>query len=106
MMRATLGEAVRQPAAAERMVNAMSVTIKQPQTAAEPGVSDQGRELTEEERRQRQIELNQPLIALLQSWREEDLAAGVDDGEDLEEFMRAIDSNRIPGSKLFEKYYS
>lgn len=85
----------------------MSVTIKQPLPAAtDSETADQDRDLTEEERRQRQIELNQPLIALLQTWREEDLAAEGDDDESLEEFMRAIDANRIPGSKLFEKYYS
>ena len=84
----------------------MSVTAKPPQTAVESTVVEDEEELTEEERRQRQIERNQSLIALLQTWREEDLASDGDDDESLEEFMRAIDANRIPGSRLFEKYYS
>lgn len=84
----------------------MSITTKQAQTAAEATVVEDEEQLAEEERRQRQIERNQSLIALLQAWRKEDLNSDGDDSESLDEFMRAIDANRIPGSKLFEKYYS
>jgi hypothetical protein len=104
--RATLARAARRGAAAERRVVTMSITAKQPQPVAAPATPEDHEELTAEERRRRQIERNQPLIALLQTWRDEDLAADGDDDESLEEFMRAIDENRSPGSKLFEKYYS
>ena len=79
----------------------MSVTANPPQPAVESTVAEDEEQFPEEERRQRQIERNQGLIALLDSWIEEDLASGEDDSEALEEFMSAIDANRIPGSKLF-----
>lgn len=80
----------------------MSVTLKQPSPAttdAEP--ADPARDLTEEERRQRQIGLNQPIIALINSWMEEDLAATDEDDEAFEKFQRNIDAFRLPGSKLY-----
>lgn len=46
---------------------------------------------TEDERRQRQIELNQPLIALLDSWLEEDEEPTTEELHRFHEFMRNID---------------
>jgi hypothetical protein len=58
---------------------------------------------SDEERRQRQIELNQPVIALLQSWLEDDEESEEEQREALELLKRAIDENRLPGQKLFSK---
>lgn len=74
--------------------------------SAKPVKSDSPTEsqLTAEEQRQRQIEINQPAIALLKSWE-------VDDGESveeqrvaLEELMRGIDENRKGYRQLFQEY--
>jgi hypothetical protein len=61
-------------------------------------------EETEEERRQRQIELNQPAIALLDSWLNDDSESPEEQQAALEQLMRGIDENRPEGSKLFTKY--
>lgn len=58
---------------------------------------------SEEERRKRQIELNQPLIALLDSWLAEDEEPTEAERREFEEFMRSIDANRGE-RKLFEAY--
>lgn len=50
--------------------------------------------LDEEEQRRRQIELNQPLIALLDSWLEEDVEDEEAERKAFIEFMRGIDENR------------
>ena len=65
-------------------------------------VAEDESNLSDEERRLRQIERNQSLIALLDAWMAEDLAAGIDETDLLEEFKRGIDANRIPGSGLFD----
>jgi hypothetical protein len=57
---------------------------------------------TEEERR-RQIELNQPAIALLNSWLNDDTETREEQQAALEELMRGIDANR-PHRPLFEQY--
>jgi len=88
----------------------MSVTIKQPSPAATDAESaDPVQALSEEERRQRQIELNQPTIELLRSWLEledEQEDSPEEQREALEELMRGIDENRPPGAKLFSRYLS
>jgi hypothetical protein len=58
---------------------------------------------TEEERRRRQIELNRPLIALLDSWLAETEDPSPEDVELFKEFMRDIDAHRGE-RKLFEEY--
>ena len=60
-------------------------------------------EQTEEERRLRQIELNQPAIALLDSWLNDPEEPTEQDLEDFCEFMRGIDSHR-PHRPLFTDY--
>ena len=77
----------------------MSITVKPPQTTAEPAVEDEV--LTEEERRQRQIELNQPIIALLDSWAEGDEDDEREQRETFEALKRGIDELRPPSLKLF-----
>jgi hypothetical protein len=59
---------------------------------------------SEEERRQRQIELNKPLIALLDSWLEDDEESPEEQQAALEALMRGIDENRPEGAKLFTEY--
>ena len=58
--------------------------------------------LTEEEKRQRQIELNQPAIALLESWLEDDTWDLEDQRRSLFELMRGIDENRKGYRQLFQ----
>jgi len=58
---------------------------------------------SEEERRQRQIELNQPLVALLDSWLNDPEEPTEQDLEDFCEFMRGLDSHR-PHRPLFTEY--
>jgi hypothetical protein len=58
--------------------------------------------LTEEERRQRQIELNQPAIALLDSWLEDDSESVEEQRAALLELMRGIDENRKGYRQLFQ----
>jgi hypothetical protein len=81
----------------------MSLTVKPPSpTATDPETADQDRALTEEEWRQRQIELNQPAIALLKSWLEEDQEDSPDEQRAaLEWLMAAIDEDRPSDRKLF-----
>ena len=79
----------------------MSITAKQPQPAAEPATSEEREEETAEERRRRQIELNQPIIALLESWLEGDDDDEREQRETLALLMQGIDEVRPPGAKLF-----
>ncbi|HEY7031170.1 MAG TPA: hypothetical protein VH482_07590 [Thermomicrobiales bacterium] len=65
---------------------------------AEPGEPA----LTEEEKRQRQIELNQPAIALLDSWLEDDSWDLEEQRRSLIELMRGIDENRKGYRQLFQ----
>ena len=60
-------------------------------------------EETEEERRQRQIDLNQPAIALLDLWLAEAEEPTAEDIEQFCEFMRGLDSHR-PHRPLFTEY--
>jgi hypothetical protein len=60
--------------------------------------------LTEEEKRQRQIELNQPLIALLDAWAEDDSESEEEQRAALIQLMRDIDENRKGGRELFAEY--
>jgi hypothetical protein len=60
------------------------------------------RELSEEEKRQRQIELNQPAIALLDSWLEDDSESVEEQRAALMELMRGIDENREGYRQLFQ----
>ncbi len=55
----------------------------------------------EEEERRRQIELNQPAIALLQSWLEGDEEDEQEQRETLAILKQGLDENRLPGQKLF-----
>lgn len=57
--------------------------------------------LTREERRRRQIELNRPVIELLQSWLEDDEEPEDEQRASLEELKHGIDAHRLPGQKLF-----
>jgi hypothetical protein len=59
---------------------------------------------TEDERRQRQIELNQAAIALLDSWLVDDSESPEEQRIALEALMRGIDENRPEGRKLFTEY--
>lgn len=68
-----------------------------------PGGSDEP-ELTEEEKRQRQIELNQPLIALLDAWAEDDSESEEEQRAALIQLMRGIDEHRKGGRELFAEY--
>ena len=78
-----------------------STTPTTPTEATDQAVADRDRDLTEEERRQRQIELNQPIIALLDSWLEGDEDDEREQRETLEALRRGIDEVRPPGLKLF-----
>jgi hypothetical protein len=61
--------------------------------------------LTEEEQRQRQIEINKPLVALLASWLDDDAGESTEvQRAELEELMRGIDENRRGGRQLFSDY--
>jgi hypothetical protein len=79
----------------------MSISVKSQQIDGSESAFDPESDLTEEERRQRQIELGKPLIALLQSWLEEDDESEEEQDAALEEFMRGIDEARPAGAKLF-----
>ena len=68
---------------------------RQPAESIEP-------ELTEEEQRRRQIELNQPAIALLDSWLEDDSESVEEQREALMALMRGIDENRKGYRQLFQ----
>lgn len=61
--------------------------------------------ISEEEARLRRIERNKPHVALIQSWIDEAENATDEErkqaAEDWEELKRALDEDRIPGSKLF-----
>jgi hypothetical protein len=57
--------------------------------------------LTDEERRRKQVELNGPAITLLQSWLEDGEESEEEQRASLEELKRAIDSHRPTGAKLF-----
>jgi hypothetical protein len=70
-------------------------------TPARPAGSGEP-ELTEEERRQRQIELNQPLIALLDAWAEDDSESEEEQRAALIQLMRGIDENRKAYRQLFQ----
>jgi hypothetical protein len=70
-------------------------TPARPASSAEPA-------LTEEEKRQRQIELNQPAIALLKSWMEDDSESVEEQRAALFELMRGIDENRKGYRQLFQ----
>jgi hypothetical protein len=59
--------------------------------------------VTNEERRQRQIELNRPLSALLDSWLQEDDESPEEQRRTLEALMRGIDENRTERN-LFTDY--
>ena len=56
----------------------------------------------EDEQRRRQIKQNQPLIALLDSWLEDESESAEEHRAALEEFMRGIDENRKGGRQLFQ----
>ena len=78
----------------------MSITAKPLQTTADPDVADEAP--SEEERRQRQIELNQPTIALLKSWLEDDQEDSEEEQKAaLEWLMAALDEDRPSNRKLF-----
>lgn len=55
---------------------------------------------SEEEQRRLQIERNKPLIALLDSWLEDDSESPEEQRVALEELMRGIDVGRAEGTKL------
>lgn len=59
---------------------------------------------TEARRRQRQIETNRPLSALLDSWLEDDDETPEEQRIALEALMRGIDDNRPDGARLFSEY--
>jgi hypothetical protein len=59
--------------------------------------------VTNEERRQRQIELNRPLSALLDSWLQGDDESSEEQRRALEALMRGIDENRTERN-LFTDY--
>jgi hypothetical protein len=61
-------------------------------------------ELTAEERRQRQIELNKEAIRLLDSWLEDDSETPEEQRIALEQVMRGIDAEREGGRQLFQRY--
>ncbi len=54
----------------------------------------------DEEQRRLQIERNKPLIALLDSWLEDDSESPEEQRVALEELMRGIDVGRAEGTKL------
>jgi hypothetical protein len=58
-------------------------------------------ELSEQERRQRQIELNREAIALLDSWRDDDSESVEEQRKALDALMRGIDEHRDEERKLF-----
>jgi len=58
--------------------------------------------VTQEEPQQRQIELNQPAIALLNSWLNDDGETVEEQRVALMELMRGIDENRQGYRQLFQ----
>ena len=58
--------------------------------------------MTQEEPQQRQIELNQPAIALLNSWLNDDGETVEEQRVALMELMRGIDENRQGYRQLFQ----
>jgi hypothetical protein len=80
----------------------MTIATKQPQTGATPADPEHEADLTEEERRQRQIELNRPAIALLRSWIEDEQEDTAEEQRAaLSWLMGAIDEDRPADRKLF-----
>lgn len=80
----------------------MSIATKQPQTAATPAVPDQAQDRTDDPRRLRQIELNQPTIALLTSWLDDEQEdSEAEQRKALAWLMAAIDEDRPSDRKLF-----
>jgi hypothetical protein len=70
-------------------------------TPARPASSVE-QELTEEDKRQRQIELNKPLIALLDAWAEDDSESEEEQRAALIQLMRGIDEHRKGYRQLFQ----
>jgi hypothetical protein len=60
--------------------------------------------LDAEEQRRRQVELNKPVIALLESWLDDESESPGEQRENLIKLMRAIDEDRAGGRLLFRKY--
>ncbi len=58
-------------------------------------------ELDKEQERRRRIERNQPTIALLQSWLEDDTESEEEQRAALEWLMRVLDEDRPSYRKLF-----
>ncbi|MEA2584230.1 MAG: hypothetical protein QOF33_2315 [Thermomicrobiales bacterium] len=56
---------------------------------------------TKVEHRQRQSELNREVVALLQSWLEDDEESEEEQREALEALKRGIDEHRTSGNKSF-----
>lgn len=65
------------------------------------------RALTEEEQRLRQVEINKPLVALLDAWLEEPVEDPEAERRQFLEFMRGIDEHRTERklfTELIERY--
>ena len=71
-------------------------------TTTTPTLSEVPATESEEERRQRQIEANQPLIELLRSWREETDPEVIQDQKETWEILKkALGEDRSSYRKLF-----
>jgi hypothetical protein len=88
------------PLVCSREEATVSITAKPTLAAVDHAVAEDVL-LTDEERRQRQIELNRPIIALLDSWLEGDEEDEREQRETLKALKRGIDEVRPPGLKLF-----
>ncbi|HET8522449.1 MAG TPA: hypothetical protein VFL82_04390 [Thermomicrobiales bacterium] len=66
-----------------------------------PGSVTESQIYISDEERQRQIEANQPVIKLLQSWFEVDEEAAAEQRRTLALLKIALDEDRAPGEKLF-----